>query len=439
LISVFSGIISGFAPLAYMRSASALSALKAPRGLTSAGPGGRLFRRGLVAAEIGAAVVLALGAGLLLRSFWRLQRVEPGFDASNLLTMQVTLPHSRYSSLHEVNDFFGRLQTELETLPGVRAASMMTELPLHYTASNNDMYYEGVPRFTSTGPTQTDFTQWVWNGYFKTMGIRLVQGRFIGDSDAATAPLVAVVNEATVQRYWPNEDPIGRRVSPNGADWYAVVGVVENSRQQSLDQPPGTEVFFALSQPTTLPLTRGSVNVLVRAEANPLALAPSIRSAIQTLDPALPVSNLRTMERLVYASVARPRFVARLLIMFAGMALTLATVGVYGIVSYSVARRTREIGVRAAFGAGSSHIFRLVLSEGIGLAAVGVGCGLVGAVAMNKILGTRFHDLLYEIKSTDAITFTMVAALTIGIALLACYVPARRATKVDPMVALRCE
>jgi putative ABC transport system permease protein len=353
--------------------------------------------------------------------------------------MQISLPHSQYSSLHEVSAFYERLQHDLETLPGVTGASMMTELPLHYTASNNDMYYEGVPRFTSTGPTQTDFTQWVGNGYFETMGIRLVRGRFIGDSDTAAAPLVAVVNEATIQRYWPNEDPIGRRLSPNGGDWYTVVGVVEGSRQQSLDQAPGTEVFFALSQPTTLPLTRGSVNVVVRSEANPLALAPSIRFAIQSLDPALPVSNLRTMERVVYSSMARPRFVAQLLIIFAGMALILVTIGVYGVVSYSVARRTREIGLRVAFGADSGHILRLVLSEGIVLAAFGTGCGLVGAVVLNKILGARFRDLLYEIKTMDAITLIIVAAMTISIALLACYIPARRATKVDPMVALRCE
>jgi putative ABC transport system permease protein len=439
LISLISGILSGLVPLASTRSANLLSAVKAQGGWTTAAPRHRLFRRGVVVVEIGAAVVLAFEAGLLLRSFWRLQQVRPGFEPQNVLTAQISLPQSRYSSLHKVTTFYKRLQCALEALPGVESASMMTELPLHYSSSNNDMYFEGASQWSGTRPTQVDFTQWVWDGYFETMGVELVRGRFIDNSDAVQGPLVAIVNEAAVQRYWPNEDPIGLRLSPNGTDMYTVVGVVKDGKQQSLNQTAGTEVFFSLAQPTTLPLTRGSVNLVVRAEANPLALAPAIRSVIHSLDPALPVANLRAMAGVVHASVARPRFITQLLIVFASMALILVVVGIYGVVSYSVVRRTREFGLRLAVGAGGGHIFRLVLSEGIVMATAGTVAGLAGAVALNQILGARFHDLLYEINRTDAITFVSVAASTICVAAAACYMPARRATKVDPMVALRCE
>jgi putative ABC transport system permease protein len=328
-------------------------------------------------------------------------------------------------------------------MPGVRAASMMSGLPPHRRVNANDIYFEGKEQSKSGPVWNVDYWQIVGEHYLPTMGIRVLSGRGFRPGDDERGQPVALVNQAFAKKFYPGEDPVGKQLRATGnksAPLSTIVGVVADVRQRGLETPAGTELYLPLRQ---MPLvTKGAtrlMNVVLRTSTDPTALAGMVRGEVASLDPSLPVFNLQTMDNVLAGALARPRFLALMLGVFSGLALLLAALGIYGVMSYAVARRTHELGIRLALGAGIGSVVRLVVGQGLALAAVGVGLGVVGAVVCNLALRRVLANLLYEVGAFDLPTFAAVAVLAVLIALLACYLPARRATRVDPVIALRYE
>jgi putative ABC transport system permease protein len=436
--SALTGLLFGLLPAFAASRPDLVEALKAG-GRTTAHRGALGFRRVLVVAEVALAVVLVVGAGLLVRSFGRLLAVDPGFAPDRLLTFELALPQALYAKDADVVGFYGRLEERLRALPGVDSVTLAAGLPPSRPINANDIEFEGKTP-TKDGPIwNVDYWQTAGGRYFETLKIPVREGRGLDERDGASAPPVVVVNEAMARKFWPGESPVGRRVkSLPGKDspLATVVGVVGDVRQAGLEQPPGTEIYFSVAQPA---LTNGafrSMSVVLRSSApDPMALLPSVRAAIGELDGALPLAHVRTMEELMGASLVRTRFLMTLLAAFAGLALVLAAVGIYGLLSHVVAQRTNEIGVRMALGANRRQILRDVVGYGLGLVGVGVAVGLVGALALSRLMGS----LVFGIGATDPLTFVAVAALLLAVSLVACLVPAGRAVRVDPVVALRYE
>jgi putative ABC transport system permease protein len=402
------------------------------------GASSQLLRKGLVVTEIALALMLVVGSGLMIRAFWKLRSVDLGFNPFGALSFTVDLPSSAYPVPEQLR-FSQSLQAKLASIPGVKSAAMAGELPPLRPIDANDTDIEGYqPKPNEPSKGNVDFWNVVSEDYFKTMGIRLTEGRLFEPSDGnENAQRVVVINKALAKRYWQGS-PVGRRLSPmvsNDPNWFSVVGVVEDTKNLGVDRPAGTELYFL--QPQVLGLFRGVTrqNFVVRSEGDPASVAGAVRAAVREIDPALPIFGMQTMSDTVADSLVRPRFLSLLLGAFSVIALALAAVGIYGVMAYSVSQRTQEIGVRVALGARSSDVMKMVLGQGTKLAAVGVGIGLAGAFALTRVMST----LLFEVSVTDPATFAAVVALLAIVALLACYIPARRATKVDPLIALRCE
>jgi putative ABC transport system permease protein len=387
-----------------------------------------------VVSELALALVLLIGAGLMIRAFWKLQQVDIGINASHLLTMRVALPRSVYTDNQKVIGFWGRLQERLAALPGVQSATLASGLPPSRPLNANDTQIEGFARVPG-GPIQNvDYWQTVGKHYFETMGIRLIEGRLFDDRDGPGAPAVAVVNQTMARTFWGNQSPIGRRLRPGFSDpWCTVVGVVADVRNAGIDKPVANELYL----PNTEAHVAGSrgMNVILRSSTDPRRLAEAARREIRALDPALPVSAVRTMDDVLSAAQSRPRFLTLLLALFSAVALVLAAVGLYGVISYSVAQRTNEIGIRMAMGARPRDVQSMILAQGLRLGALGVALGAAGAFALTRLI----RGLLFGVSSFDPATFLAMAVVLIGVTLAACYVPARRATEVDPMSALRYE
>ena len=444
LLSIVTGITFGLAPLAHTGIKSLHNALKSAGLRTTAAVSQQRFRRTLVVAEVAAAVVLVIGAGLMMRSFWRLQQVDPGFDPRNILTMELALPSATYAEDHEIKAFWQELSEELRTVPGVRACSLMTGLPPNRRINANDIAFENKQRDPNDPPWNVDFWQTVDKDYFSTMSIPLVRGRLFDLSDEAGQNPVVLVNESMARKYWPDEDPVGRRLQARpwvqDGQWQTIVGIVRDVKQQGLDEDAGTELYIPLAQSADIGgRTPRTMNIVIRAQGEPLALARTVRKKILDRDASLPVADVRTMDNVFWQAVSRPRFITLLLGIFATAALALASVGIYGVMSYSVAQRTNEIGIRMALGAGRLQIFRLILSRGMILTGAGVILGLLGAFALTRLLESWLYEILYEVSTTDPMTFVGVAVLLVAVAVLACYLPARRAMRVEPMTALRYE
>ena len=436
-VSLLTGLIFGMVP-ALSASRSDLNRTLKEGGRDSQTGGGRI-RGALVIAEVAIAMVLLVGAGLLLKSFMRLQRVDAGFNPSNVLTFNLQLPFSSYRDWRQVSELYSGLIARLKSLPGVQSADATGFLPLE-GGWPTKFLIQGRPPVQGEEPVAQHRP--VSEGYFQTMGVPLLGGRRFDDRDQADAPGVVIVNQALQRRYFPNEDPVGKRITtlarqygPLGRVMPAslemeIVGVVGDEKNSSLSKTAEPAVYFSHRQ-----FSYRSMSVVVRATAAPLSLVNAVQNEVWTLDRNLPVSNVKTMEQRLGEAVAQPRFSALLLGLFAALALLLAAVGIYGVISYTVQRRTHEIGVRMSLGASAGDILKLVVGRGLALTLTGVGLGVLGSFGLTRLIS----GLLYGVRATDPVTFVAMPALLALVALLACYIPARRATKVDPMVALRCE
>ncbi len=436
-VSALAVIIFALAPMAQLRERNLAAWLHGSSKGAGSGASSQLLRKGLVVTEIALAVVLVVGSGLMLRAFWKLRNVDLGFNPFGVLSFTIALPPNAYPVPGQLQ-FTQSLQTKLASIPGVKSAAMVSGLPPLRPIDANDTQIEGYQP-TPGGPAQNvDFWNGVSEDYFKTMGIRLTEGRLFEPSDSnENAQLVVVINRALANRFWRGS-PIGRRLNPQVSkdpNWFTIIGVVEDTKNLGVDKPAGTELYLLQPQVNTLfgGITRQ--NFVVRTEGDPMLVAGAVRAAVREIDPALPIFGLEAMSDTVADSLVRPRFLSLLLGAFSIIALSLAAVGIYGVMAYSVSQRTQEIGVRMALGARSTDVLKMVLGQGTKLAAIGVGIGLAGAFALTRVMST----LLFEVSVTDPATFAAVVALLAIVALLACYIPARRATKVDPMIALRCE
>jgi predicted permease len=434
VVSILTGVIFGLAPLLHLAIKNVHGLLKDAAGSASGSAAAQNFRRGLVAFEVFGAMVLLICCGLMVRAFWKLQEVDIGVNPHSVTTMRVTLPGAMYVDNQKIENLWSRLYQRLNQLPGVQSAALVSGLPPDRRVNANDTDIEGfVPR--KDGPIQNiDFYQVVTPGYFETMGIRLVEGRFFNASDGAGAPDVIIVNQTMARMFWGNDSPLGRRVRPgNSKEWCTVVGVVADVKNAGIDKPTGTELYLPYNQPQGASMT--NMYLLVRAKSDSLDVSSSVRRELNDLDSSVPISSVRSMEDVVETAQSRPRFLTLLLTVFSGVALALALVGIYGVLSYLVARRSREFGLRMALGAPRQHVLGLVLKQGAMLALAGVFFGLLAALGLTRLMSS----VLYGVRATDPITFIVMPLALAGVALLASYVPARRATKVDPMVALRYE
>jgi len=434
-LSVLTGILFGSAPaLQLMRRATAQSLREGGRGLL--GGRGHRLRGGLVIGQIALAMMLLAGAGLLIRSFDRLRRVDPGFRAPGALTFRIALPESVYKDEARRVAFFDELMTRLAALPGVRAAGMVMGLPLSGTRFNLSFEVAGRPKLPLAQQPSME-VRVASPGYFETMGIPVLRGRGFERGDREGAPQVVVLSQTAVRRFFPAEDPLGKSITvgwrrpdgkpPAGGE---VVGIVGDVKEGGLAEENPPEIYLAYGQ---LPVS--SMDVLLRTSVGPMTLAPAAATVVRGLDPELPVARLRTLDDIVARSISEPRFYMILLGAFAGTALFLAALGIFGVMSYAVVQRSREIGIRVALGAHPAHLRRMVLGQALLLAVAGVGVGLLAALALSRAIA----GLLFELSPTDPATLAGVAVLLTAVALLASYLPARRATRVDPLIALRSE
>ncbi len=434
-ISVLTGILFGLAPLAPLIFSGISESLKDTAGSTTAAAGSQIFRRVLVAGELAMALVLLIGCGLMLRAFWKLQEVHTGLHADDVLTLRVSLPSGTYTDNAKITDFWTRFEGRLTNLPGVRSAALVSGLAPLRPPNMNDTDIEGFVK-KEGGPIQNvDFYQAVSKNYFATMGIRLMDGRLFESRDVQDAPEVVIVNKAMAVTFWPNQNAIGRRVRPGGAKtWCTVIGIVDDVKNAGLDRPAGTEIYLPFRQPSGQGNT--DMYVVMRAQGgDPRAMAGIVREQLGEIDPALPMADVRLMEDVLSRAQARPRFLTLLLSLFSGVALAIATVGIYGVVSYSVARRTKEFGLRMVLGAQGGDVLGLVMKQGAGMILIGVASGLVLAFVFTRLMAS----LLFGVTATDLPTFASVTVILFGVALAACYIPARRATRVDPIQTLRYE
>jgi putative ABC transport system permease protein len=432
--SVLTGLLFGLAPALQASRLNLTDALKdGDRG--SAGSRQHL-RRALVVCEVALTLTLLVGAGLLIQSFLRVMQVDPGFRTDNLLTMQVSVNNP---DGNQVDLFFKQLQENVRRLPGVKSVAVSNGLPL--VSVNHPTYFiEGKP-LPKNGAEPDVMRYTVSPGYFQTMRIGLVKGRVFTPQDTPTTPLVAVIDEALAQRTFPNEDPIGKRLSQSRdfSPVYEIVGIVRHVEQYDFDRwafrPPQFYLSFNQIPPDRLPGSTRRINLLVRTDVEPTSLSSAVRAQIAALNKDQAVFNVRTMDDIVSQSVAPRRFSTMLLTVFAVAALLLASIGIYGTMSYAVAQRTREIGLRITLGAQRGNVLRMVIGEGMKLALIGVGLGLIASFALTQTM----KNLLFGVSTTDPLTFLGITLLLAAVALFACWIPARRATKVAPLVALRHE
>jgi putative ABC transport system permease protein len=426
LVSLITGVLFGLAPAARTMKLNLSESLKEGGRSGSEGAHRNRTRSVLVVLESAVAVVLLIGAGLLVRSLWRLQDTSPGFDARNVLTMGVNLPRAKYDKPEKSASFFAELESRVAGLPGVEAVGLVSELPL--SGQLNDMPYtvEGRPPVSIDQAYDDDFRR-VNTNYFKALGIPFLRGRNFTEQEVRQGAQVVIISDLLARQVFPNEEPLGKRLIMAFGSAYEIIGIVGDIRHRALESAPAAAMY--------MPAYPGSVNLVIRSKGDPASLAAAVRKEVLQIDPNQPVANVRTMEQWLDNAVAGPRYRTTLLGLFALVALALASTGIYGVMSYSVSQRTHEIGVRMALGAKRLDVMRLVVRQGMTLVIVGVVLGLGGAFALTRLMAS----LLFGVTAKDPFTFVTVSALLTLVAFVACYLPARRATKVDPLVALRYE
>jgi putative ABC transport system permease protein len=430
-VSVTTGVVFAMAPIVHLVRQPLSDALRASAGRTFGSIGANRFRSALVAAELSLALILLIGAGLLVQAFWRLQRVDPGIRVDNVLTVRVAVSNSAYADATRRRQFWTTLSDKLAAIPAIESSTIMSGLPPERQANQNDTEIEGfVPR--PGGPVQNvAFYQIVGDRFFETVGARLVDGRYFDARDAFGATPAVIVNQTMAQTFWPGQNPIGKRIKPATDAWYTVVGVVADMKNAGLDKPVGTEIFLPARQYGGA----GTAYVTIRTSGNPRQYSGAIRRAVGDIDPTLPVSAPRTMDEVLGEVQSRPKFLASVLTIFSVLALGLAAFGIYGVISYSVAQRTTEFGIRMALGAQTSDVLKLVLREGAVLALAGVAAGAVGAVVLTRSL----EGMLFQVSRFDLVTFLVMAAILGAVTVFASWVPAQRAVAVDPVRALKYE
>ncbi|MBA3714399.1 MAG: ABC transporter permease [Pyrinomonadaceae bacterium] len=434
LVSLLTGLVFGLAPATQTSNFNLNETLKEGGRDSATGSRGHRIRGLLVITEVAVSLVLLIGAGLLINSFLRLLNVDPGFRADKLLTMRVVLPELKYPDQTRRTAFYTELVSRIETLPGVQSAAVTNWIPLVLQGDSQGISIEGRP---DPGPGKNPIvvTRVVSPHYFNTMGIQLLRGRQFGEQDRVDAPRVVVVSQEMARRFWSGEDPLGKRIKTGGVNspspWMEIVGVAKDVRQVKLDADPKPQMYVPYAQPVFFQPS----HLVVRTDVEPRSLATTVRRTVWGIDKDQPVSNISTMEDVLSESLARQRFSMLLLGIFAAVALVLAAVGIYGVMSYSVAQRTHEIGIRMALGAQASDVLKLAIGGGLKLVTIGIVIGLVAAYVLTRVMSS----LLFGVTATDPLTFIGVSVSLVIVALMACFVPARRATKVDPLIALRYE
>ena len=426
-ISLLTGLVFGLVPALQSSRPDLNDALK--EGARGSSSGNRVVRNLFVVAEMALALVLLIGAGLMLRSFSQLHQVKTGFETENVLTMRVQLPNAKYGQPQQRADFFKRAEERLAALPGVKSVGAISYLPLTGLASSTsfNLATKPLPPSESPGTEVRPITP----GYFTAMGIPLLKGRAFDERDGATSR-VLIINETLARKFFPGQDPIGQQLivswEPQVAD--EIIGIVGDIKETALEQEPNPAVYWPYPR-EPYPF----MNFVIRAAIDPATLSAAAAREIHALDPDQPVADVRTLDQVVAKSIARPRFNALLLAIFAGVALVLASVGIYGVMNYSATQRTQEIGIRMALGAKPGDILRLVVGHGMKLTAAGIVIGVIASLALTRVMS----NLLFGVTATDLPTFVGVSAVLTAVALLANYIPARRATRVSPVVALRYE
>lgn len=429
LAAALTGVLFGLVPALQLSKADLNHSLKdTGKGVTGGSRGGRL-RSALVISEIALALILLIGSGLLMKSFILLQRVDPGFNPDHLVTLRVILNKTPYPNIPQVVDFYSQLLDRVKALPEVQSTALVSTLPLSGAETDTDFLIEGRPQ----PPPNQQPVAWfnsVSPDYFQAMELRVIKGRSFTALDNEKSPLVVIISETMARRYFPNEEPLGKRIGRGPDRWREIVGVVRDVKHFGLDADTPPTMYFPMRQ-----VPARAMNLIARTAGDPLSLAPSLRAQVWAGDHNLAIAGLGTMKDLVSASVVQQRFILLLLGCFAALALLLATVGIYGVMSYAVTQRTHEIGIRMALGARMADVLKLIVRNGIVLTLIGVAIGLTLAFALTRLM----TSLLFGVTPTDAMTFAMVSAGLVLVALVACYIPARRATKVDPLIALRYE
>jgi putative ABC transport system permease protein len=435
LVSIATGAIFGLVPALQASRIDLSSSMKEEANRASgAGRRNRALNT-LVVSEVALALVVLASAGLLINSFLRLRRVDSGVDITNTLTVSFSPPSARYNDRNAWKEnrtnFFNQLLPRVQSLPGVETVGGIESLPLSGNGRVWRFRKDGEPANTNSGPAAT--FQVAMTGYFSAAGVHLRRGRLFDDSDRDGSPPVAVINETMARRFWPDDDALGKRIVIRN-DTFAreIIGVVNDVKHFGLDRETQPEMYVPFNQ-----LAIDLIPLVIRTKTDPAQIANAVREHVRAVDPAVAIANIRTMSQIASASLAERRFTVLLLTAFAATALILAAVGVYGVMAYSVTQREREIGIRLALGATARDIIRLIVGRGMGLTLTGLAAGLLASLALTRLAKGALSSLLFDVSATDPLTFVAVSLALAGVAMVACYAPARRATKVDPMIALR--
>lgn len=434
-VSLLTGILFGLAPFIHVSAIRVYETLKTSSGRSSATVASNRFRRVLVVAQMAMAFLLVAGAGLMVRGFWKLQQVNPGFNPAHILTFNIALPSATYKDANAKQNFWTLLQERLNQLPGVRSATVMYGLPPLRRENDNDTDIEGFVNIPNGPIENVAYYQIAADRFFQTLGARLVEGRFLEPRDGNKQTPGVVVNAAMAHTFWPHQSAIGRRVRPGGPQepWFTVIGVVADMKNGGLEKPAGTELFLPYR---LMPADALSIlNIAVKTTGDPLSLTREIRRAVASIDPTLPLAKVRTMEDVIAAASSRPRFLTLILTMFSVLALALATVGIYGVISYSVEQRTSEFGIKMALGAEPRQLLFDVIGQGLMIGIMGVLAGLAGALLLTRSL----EGLLFGVSRFDVSSFVVTAAMLTAATVLASFLPALRAMRIEPVKALRYE